>query len=356
MLQPGPFFIASTLGVPGRSFSILAVVSVPDIHLASDAAHVFPRYAYGSPGGEQGELIERGEVGRRDNIADEALAAYRARYGDGATKDDIFAYVYGVLHSPEYRERYATDLAKMLPRIPDVAAAPAFRRFGEHGAVNAAWETVLRREAAGGQRDGRGPRACARDPAAGPPVEVVPRARGGRDRLRAAAVVGPAAAGRAALPRRREHGQLALLREVGRDRLYTILPILFECARLPAAPRRIQAAHGNGASRTRSIRIRNSAPRVATGWITIRVPEACGRCACWPFASLNARPGSGGGVSFAPRPATASDAVPPIPVTGLPDPAGRPVPIGVIPAGTVIPAVGPGCTSGAGGGSWPACF
>jgi len=49
------------------------------------------------------------------------------------TKDDVFAYVYGVLHSPEYRERYATDLAKMLPRIPEAATPPAFRGFAEAG-------------------------------------------------------------------------------------------------------------------------------------------------------------------------------------------------------------------------------
>ena len=49
------------------------------------------------------------------------------------TKDAVFAYVYGVLHSPEYRERYATDLAKMLPRIPEVATTSAFRGFAEAG-------------------------------------------------------------------------------------------------------------------------------------------------------------------------------------------------------------------------------
>ena len=43
------------------------------------------------------------EGGRRDNITDEALGAYRAHYGDWVTKDHIFAYVYGILHSPGYR-------------------------------------------------------------------------------------------------------------------------------------------------------------------------------------------------------------------------------------------------------------
>ncbi len=49
------------------------------------------------------------------------------------SKDDIFAYVYGMLHSPDYRERYAVDLAKMLPRIPEVASVEDFRGFAEAG-------------------------------------------------------------------------------------------------------------------------------------------------------------------------------------------------------------------------------
>lgn len=66
-----------------------------------------------------------GEPRRRDNISDDALADYRASYGDGVTKDHLFAYVYGVLHHPDYRARYATDLAKLLPRIPKIADASA---------------------------------------------------------------------------------------------------------------------------------------------------------------------------------------------------------------------------------------
>lgn len=58
---------------------------------------------------------------RRDNIPDSTLAAYRKHYKDnGVTKEDIFYYVYGLLHSPSYKEEYKADLAKMLPRIPKV--------------------------------------------------------------------------------------------------------------------------------------------------------------------------------------------------------------------------------------------
>ena len=70
---------------------------------------------------------------RRDNITVAALAAYRARYGEDVTVDQVFAYIYGILHSPEYRERYAVDLAKLLPRIPEVATAQAFHAFASAG-------------------------------------------------------------------------------------------------------------------------------------------------------------------------------------------------------------------------------
>ncbi|MFW5472286.1 DEAD/DEAH box helicase [Knoellia sp. CPCC 206450] len=58
---------------------------------------------------------------RIDNVTDVALERFCAAYGDSVTKDDIFFYVYGLLHSPEYRETYAADLKKMLPRIPLVS-------------------------------------------------------------------------------------------------------------------------------------------------------------------------------------------------------------------------------------------
>ncbi len=47
----------------------------------------------------------------------------RERYGDGVSKDDVFFFLYGLLHSPpEYRERYAGELKQMLPRVPNVPA------------------------------------------------------------------------------------------------------------------------------------------------------------------------------------------------------------------------------------------
>ena len=60
---------------------------------------------------------------RRENITDWALNEFRTHYSDpNITKWDIFHYVYAVLHHPEYRERYAANLKRELPRIPFVGA------------------------------------------------------------------------------------------------------------------------------------------------------------------------------------------------------------------------------------------
>ena len=68
---------------------------------------------------------------RVDNITDTTLAVFRRQYGDdGITKDAIFEYVYGVLHAPAYRDRFANDLSKQLPRIP---MASSFEAFAEAG-------------------------------------------------------------------------------------------------------------------------------------------------------------------------------------------------------------------------------
>ncbi len=48
-------------------------------------------------------------------------------------KEDVFYYVYGLLHSPDYRQRYGANLSKELPRIPCVKTAKDFWRFSQAG-------------------------------------------------------------------------------------------------------------------------------------------------------------------------------------------------------------------------------
>ncbi len=105
-------------------FTPLMVKDVPNLHLtgAGSGGATFPRFVYQTAAHEDSLLagLEGAEESgnRTDNITDETLSEYRNQFGDEVTKDDIFYYVYGILHSPEYRQLFAADLKKMLPRIP----------------------------------------------------------------------------------------------------------------------------------------------------------------------------------------------------------------------------------------------
>jgi len=70
---------------------------------------------------------------RLDNITDWAFAQFRHHYGDSAavTRDDIFAYVYAVLHDPVYRETYAVNLTRDFPRIPFYRNFRRWRDWGQ---------------------------------------------------------------------------------------------------------------------------------------------------------------------------------------------------------------------------------
>lgn len=85
-----------------------------------DATQCFPFYTYNEDG-----------TNRKENITDWALEQYRNHYQDPTiTKWDIFHYIYAVLHHPNYRERYAANLKRELPRIP---FAPKFHPFATAG-------------------------------------------------------------------------------------------------------------------------------------------------------------------------------------------------------------------------------
>ena len=71
---------------------------------------------------------------RKDGINDAGLAHFTAAYpNEKISKEDVFYYVYGLLHSSDYRERYADNLSKELPRIPCVKTAGDFWHFSQAG-------------------------------------------------------------------------------------------------------------------------------------------------------------------------------------------------------------------------------
>jgi predicted helicase len=125
-------------GMSARGFSAIMSSCVPDIQVTFNS-QCFPRFIYDEAtqprDGELalGEASEGGPV-RRDAITDAGLAHFQAAYpGEAIAKDDLFYYVYGLLHSPEYRERFADNLSKQLPRIPAVKKAADFWAFVEAG-------------------------------------------------------------------------------------------------------------------------------------------------------------------------------------------------------------------------------
>jgi len=86
-----------------------------------DATQCFPFYTYADDCSN-----------RRENITDWALEQFRTHYHDDRiSKWDIFHYAYALLHHPSYREKYAANLRRELPRIP---YAPDFRIFAKAGA------------------------------------------------------------------------------------------------------------------------------------------------------------------------------------------------------------------------------
>lgn len=117
---------------PGGSapFAALATDSLPDAVLpgAGNPGQYCSRWSWEPVTPTAGELDFGDDAApdavvvdgyrRVDNITDHALEHFRAAYGESFTKDDIFAYCYGLIHSADYRTRYAADLKKVLPRIP----------------------------------------------------------------------------------------------------------------------------------------------------------------------------------------------------------------------------------------------
>ncbi len=118
-----------------KSFHCLIVKDIPCLDYL-EKTQCFPFYTYDESGGN-----------RKENITDWALEQFRGRVrgssasprGTGGsaytavTKWDIFYYVYGLLHHPGYRTKYAANLRRELPRIPLPKDAATFWALSEAG-------------------------------------------------------------------------------------------------------------------------------------------------------------------------------------------------------------------------------
>lgn len=109
-------------GYGRKEFAVLMSDLIPNLNLYGDPQQSFPFYTY-----------NKDSKIRRENITDWALKAFQTHCSDDSiSKWDIFYYNYGILHHPDYRDKYREDLRCSLPRIPFVKRED-FRAFSEAG-------------------------------------------------------------------------------------------------------------------------------------------------------------------------------------------------------------------------------
>ena len=120
-----------------KGFSALIIDKIPSLDTV-EKCQCFPFYWYEENKNTQMSLFDdesNADFIRHDGISDWILKEVRKRFGDtkSLTKEHIFYYVYGLLHSQGYRERFADDLKKSLPRIPIMDRVDDFMSFYKAG-------------------------------------------------------------------------------------------------------------------------------------------------------------------------------------------------------------------------------
>lgn len=118
-----------------KDFSVLITDCIPDLQLQFNG-QCFPLFYFQKQDKQSPTLwdeLGKDEYVRRDGISDFILNRAKQQYGKNVTKEDIFYYVYGFLHSPDYRKTFANDLKKSLPRLPLVEGVRDFWAFSKAG-------------------------------------------------------------------------------------------------------------------------------------------------------------------------------------------------------------------------------
>lgn len=128
------FICISGIGA-SKDFTALITNTLPELQLLTNG-QCFPLYSFEENTSKQTGLFDVGDNQdyiRRDAISDFIIERAKKQYGKNVSKEDIFYYVYGILHSKEYRETFANDLKKMLPRLPLVEDVRDFWKFSKGG-------------------------------------------------------------------------------------------------------------------------------------------------------------------------------------------------------------------------------
>lgn len=131
--------IISINGIGGtKDFIPLINNTLVDLHILDSGTQCFPLYYYTKYDTENAieklnEEVDEYGYKKEYAITDYALEEYQKRYGAEVTKEDIFYYVYGILHNKEYRQKFANDLKKTLARIPFVKTVSDFNAYNKAG-------------------------------------------------------------------------------------------------------------------------------------------------------------------------------------------------------------------------------
>jgi len=121
-----------------KDFSCIITDEITDLNFTT-AGQCFPLYWYEDSSEKRSKMKVESIDGttistkKNDGISDFALKLAKDMYGNKVTKEDIFFYVYGFLHSPDYRNTFTDDLKMSLPKIEFVSNPEDFWTFSKAG-------------------------------------------------------------------------------------------------------------------------------------------------------------------------------------------------------------------------------
>ena len=130
--------IICVTGVGAKEFSCLILDKIASFDCI-EKGQAFPLKIYDkNSGSTDNDLFNTSQAPdgytAQDGLSDAGLDHFQSAYpGASITKEDVFYYIYGLLHSPAYREKYQNNLSVQLPRIPRMKRYDDFRHFSEAG-------------------------------------------------------------------------------------------------------------------------------------------------------------------------------------------------------------------------------
>lgn len=134
-----------------KPFGLIMTNVVPDLQLTPNG-QCFPLFTYGKNRKQESLFDVSEEDKQKFNVSDVTWHKYQKLFGSEVSKEDIFYYIYGLLHSNEYRAKFKNELGTSLPRIPLVSEFKSFSVAGKLlSDLHVNYETILPFEIKGGQ-------------------------------------------------------------------------------------------------------------------------------------------------------------------------------------------------------------